>query len=325
MDRVITIANGHLTRAAHDKKYLVMLAAVLCVKLRFVDSIIKHFTVRNFMEIANCSNAKALEISHLFKEYGIRKDNEKCFIVPSIKRYKDGNKKYGGVQKVYLHDGKVSFKKGDRTIEYEISYKNIVKVLEMLTLYNHLYQKQRITDLMQNGKSDSKRTIQKKTALKRKMSQKGVKLDKMSCHRGISQKTLAKTIDVCVSKVKYRLKEMEEAKMIESSNRTNFHKPARSVDYDDVEAIRKKRESRMNVERVNAKKPLTPTEIFKIAYADGDFSLKYHSAVMRDLQRAEMCSKTIKSKLFLKVDDKGNMHSIRNYYVMYPNEYKCLL
>lgn len=325
MRRTITIANGHLIQAMHDKEYLVVLAGVVCVKLRYVDSIIKNCTIRNLMKVVGCSNTKAQEILRLFHEYELCEKNERNVIFPQIKRYEGKGKKYGGVQKIYLHDGKVAIKFGDKATEYEITYKNIVKILEMLALYNHLYQKERMADLMQNGKKDSTKSRMKKSALIRKMSQKGVKLDKMSCHRGVSEMALSKAMGFSVSKVKYRLKKMKEDKIIESSNRTDFHNPTRVVDYEEVEAIRKKRENGRSVGNANAKKVMSATDIFKIAYADGDFSLKYHSAVMRGLQRQEMRSKTIISKAFLKIGDDGREHTVRNYYVVYPNEYKCLL
>lgn len=326
MRRTITIANGHLIQAMHDKEYLAVVAAVLCIKLRFVDSTIKHCTVRNLMKIIGCSNKKAQEILHLFTEYDICEKNERNIIVPQIKRYDGKRKKYGGIQKIYIQNGKISINKNDKTVEYEINYKNVVEVLEMLALYNHLYQKERIADLMQNGKNDSKKSRIKKTALKRKMSQKGVELDRMSCLRGTSEKTLAKAMNFSTSKVKYRLKKMKEAGAIISSNKTDFHKPTRIVDYNEVETLRKKLEAKKeSIGHAKAKKPMSATDIFKIAYADGDFSLKYHSAVMHDLLMQEMCSKTIKSKTFGKIGDDGMEHTTRNYYVCYPNEYKCLL
>lgn len=331
-DKTIRVSNAILLAVRYgvlSDKYVI---GLLAVKLNYVDSIIRNASVRNVASLLHCGKDMATEILKEFAKVGLVPDENKNINVwHEIKFYREkiytkfsndivtySYKRIGGYQKLYIRNNKVYIKFGNKESKgYDITYRNLKKILLMLTELNFIKQAKRYRD--QEAK------LQRSTARCPKMADKRFKTmmfgkakgtNGHAYKNGVSYEVIAKQIGSSISTVKKITKELALIGAIAISNPTNLHEPVFVMDYD-IEHTIAQRKDKTNY------KNMSTLDMFKALAAKGDPILKTHSEILNTLHKQGYA--TVRSFTTTSLGEDDKYHTRRLYYAMMPNEYKCLV
>lgn len=331
-DRTIRVSNAILL-AVRDgvlsDKYVI---GMLAVKLNYVDSIIRNASVRNVASLLHCGKDMATEILKEFAKLNLVPDENKNINVwHEVKFFREriytkfsngvvtrSYKRIGGFQKLYVRNNKVYIKVGDKESKgYDITYRNLKKILLMLTELNFIKQVKRYRD--QEAKLQRSTARCPKLADKRFKTMMYGKAKGTNGHaykNGVSYEVIAKQVGSSVSTIKKITKELALIGVIAISNATNLHEPIYTMDYDYVRAMAQKGDK-------TDYKNMSAIDMFKALASKEDPILKTHEAVLATLHDKGYA--TIKSYTTTSLGKDGKHHTHRLYYAMMPNQYESLV
>lgn len=333
VDRTLEVSNSTLIALAEGQLSTKLVVGVLAIKLRYVNSIMRNASIRNLADQLHCGKDTATEILKEFVEQedidiDENKNIDVRFKVHHNTLYhtegelKGCKRRIFGSQKLHIRNNKVYIKYGDKESKgYDITYRNLKKILLMLIEVNLLKQVKRLQDL-------DKRCCRPERQRRRGGRIINAKYNDVGKHRcakgnyhykhGITFETIAEKMNVSISTAKRITKELALIGAIVITNATNLQQPTAILDYDKARekyaAIRVDKDDRKN---------MSPRENIKRMMSEVDPTLVEHSCIMQNLKWSGY--RTVKSFVTTKLGSDGEMHTYRYYYAMFANQYKCLV
>lgn len=318
VDRTVKISNGLLLAVRDGEISEKAFIGILAIKLNYVDSIMRNVSIRNFAKLLHCGKDTATEILKDIK-YTCPKAEEdgNLNIQAPIKTYERyDHKKIGGKQKLYIRNGKLYLIVNDKNAKgYDITYRNLKKIISMLLCNNFIQQTERIKDLGHFSRGRKRLNCIKQR--KYKDVETHVKKNSRAYKDGVNLITISRNIKKSKSTAQRIIKSLLLAGVISVTNDTDFHTPVADLDYDTV-LSRKCYNS-----NYKAKEGDTTLDAFKRMLSKPDAVLIAHKSIMQHLEWSG--HKCVKSVLVDKYGEDGEKHTHRYYYAIHANKYKSLV
>lgn len=232
--RNVQLNSAYLAKAKADANFLDALAACLCVKASYVSSTLTHFNQRKLMHLLHCNPTRCKNLYRGMLQYKLCEQAvapiDKSYylkmaktnvneLFPDSKCYQD---------KFILHitnDNKIIIGNDESSKEYDITLKNMIRILHKLIMIDYFKVRQYCSDCTR--KLEEGTFKEKKAALKKisKMQKSGKRIDLNSHKRGTSYETLSKFLGMSERYTFEIIKSMiEDDRTLTKKNKTNLKK-----------------------------------------------------------------------------------------------------